>query len=99
MFCRWIPLAAIFLPSIVLAADADAGRAIAQRRCTPCHIIAPHQRNEVALAPPFDVIGRKNGFDAGTLVFSLLEPHPKMNFVLTRQEADDVAAYISTLAK
>ena len=96
---RWIPLGVIFLPSMALAGDADAGRDIAQRRCTPCHIVAQHQRNEVALAPPFDVIGRKNGFDAGVLVFSLLEPHPKMNLVLTRREADDVAAYIGALAK
>ena len=53
----------------------------------------------MALAPPFDVIARKNGLDAGMLVFSLLEPHPKMNFPVTRREAADVAAYISTLSK
>jgi hypothetical protein len=31
--------------------------------------------------------------------FHPLEPHPKMNFALTRREANDVAAYMSTLAK
>ena len=49
-------------------------------------------------APPFDVIGRKSSFDADTLAFALLEPHPKMNFALSRREID-VAAYISALAK
>jgi hypothetical protein len=33
------------------------------------------------------------------LAFSLLDPHPRMNLTLTRREAQDIAAYISTLAK
>ena len=95
----WIALMALTLPSTVLAADANNGRDIAQRQCAACHMVAPHQRNEVADAPPFDVIGRKNGFDAEMLAYALLAPHPKMNFVPTQNEAMDVAAYISTLAK
>ena len=42
---------------------------------------------------------RKNGSDPAALAFSLLEPHPKMNFALTRRDAADLAAYISTLAQ
>jgi mono/diheme cytochrome c family protein len=95
---HWIPVA-VSLSSAALAADPDKGKDIAQTQCAACHVIAPFRRNEVADAPPFDVIGRKNGFDADTLAFSMLEPHPKMNFTLTRREAADVAAYISTLAK
>jgi mono/diheme cytochrome c family protein len=95
----WTLLIAIALPSAALAADADNGRDIAQRQCAPCHTVEPHQRREVAIAPPFDVIGRKSGFDADTLAYALLEPHPRMNFALTRREAIDVAAYISTLAR
>lgn len=38
------------------------------------------------------------GFDAAKLAFFLLDPHPKMpNMQLTRSEAADIAAYISTL--
>ena len=96
---RWIALAAFALPSTVLAADANNGRDIAQRQCAACHTVMPHQRNEAADAPPFDVIGRKRGFDADMLAYALLEPHPRMNFALTRREAIDFAAYISTLAK
>jgi hypothetical protein len=33
------------------------------------------------------------------LAFALLDPHPRMNFVLTRREAQDIAAFINTLAK
>jgi hypothetical protein len=36
---------------------------------------------------------------AASLVFHLLEPHPKMNFALTGREANDVAADMSMLAK
>jgi hypothetical protein len=47
---------------------------------------------------PFMVIGSKFGFDPDSLVYALIGPHAKMNFSLRRPEADDVAAYIATLA-
>jgi mono/diheme cytochrome c family protein len=82
------------------AADAGNGERIAQSRCATCHIVvAPNQQREVADAPPFEAIARKLDFNPDMLVFHLLEPHPKMNFALTRPEANDVAAYMSTLAR
>jgi len=53
----------------------------------------------VADAPPFDLIARKFALDPGALAFSMLNPHPRMNVTLTRREAEDIAAYINTLAK
>ena len=41
----------------------------------------------------------KFGLNPEMLAFSLLDPHPRMNLTLTRREAQDIAAYISTLAK
>jgi hypothetical protein len=79
---HWALLFASASPSLALGADADNGRDIAQQQCSPCHIVEPHQRREVAIAPPFDVIGRKSGFDADMLAYALLEPHPKMNFAV-----------------
>jgi mono/diheme cytochrome c family protein len=80
------------------AADADNGERIAQSRCAACHIVSVQaQQREVADAPPFDTIAGRFGFDADRLTFHLLEPHPKMNFALTRREANDVAAYMSML--
>jgi mono/diheme cytochrome c family protein len=99
MIGRWILLASIFFPAIALADDVDAGREIAQRRCASCHVIAPHQGNEVAIAPPFVTIARKNGFGVEMLAYSILEPHPRMNLAITRREANDVAAYILSFAK
>jgi hypothetical protein len=43
--------------------------------------------------------GRNSDFDADTLAYALLAPHPKMNFALSQREAIDVAAYLSTLAR
>ena len=82
-----------------LAADADNGRRLAEARCVTCHAVAPSPRREVAAAPPFDVIARKFEVQPETLAFAILDPHPRMNVVLTRREAQDIAAYINTLAR
>jgi len=81
------------------AADADNGKRIAQLRCSPCHIVVPNQRQEVAKSPPFDVIARQNGFDAEMLAYLILAPHPRMNLTFTRKEVDDLAAYIASLRR
>jgi mono/diheme cytochrome c family protein len=82
------------------AADIDAGRRLVQQRCAACHIVTGSPRNDiVADAPPFLVIGRKYSFDAEAIALSLVGPHAKMNFALSRPEANDVAAYIQSLAR
>jgi len=94
-----VVVSALVWSSAAPAADIDNGRNIAMRECAPCHIVAPFQRREVAEAPPFRVIGMKNEFDAGMIALSLLTPHPKMNFRLRQQDADDIARYIASLGK
>ena len=85
--------------SSALAADAHNGKRIAEARCVTCHMVAPSPRREVADAPPFDVIARKFEVQPQTLAFAILDPHPRMNVSLTRGEAEDIAAYINTLAR
>jgi cytochrome c len=92
-------LALTVITTAALGADVNRGKRLAEQRCESCHIIGPGPRGEVAEAPPFEAIGRKFGFDADMLVFALTGPHAKMNFSLSRPEADDVAAYVATLAK
>lgn len=95
-----LALAGIFIAPTALAADVDNGKRLAQRWCASCHVVASNQREANADAPPFETIARGFGFDSKKLVFFLLEPHPKMpSMALTRREADDIAAYIDTLAK
>jgi hypothetical protein len=45
------------------------------------------------------VIARKFQVQPETLAFAILDPHPRMNVALTRREAEDIAAYINTLAR
>ena len=82
-----------------LAADADNGKRIAESRCVTCHTVAPTSRWDVADAPPFGVIARKFQVEPQMLAFAILDPHPRMNVALTRREAEDIAAYINTLAR
>jgi cytochrome c2 len=81
------------------AADAKNGKRIAQMRCAPCHIVMPNQRNEIGDSPPFEDIGRLNGFNAEMLAYLILTPHPRMNLTFTREEVEDLAAYISALRR
>jgi mono/diheme cytochrome c family protein len=90
---------AIMATGPVLAADADNGKGQAQQRCSPCHIVEPNQRQELADSPPFETIARKFGNAPEQIAFAILAPHPRMNVTLSRREAQDIAAYIGTLAK
>jgi mono/diheme cytochrome c family protein len=85
------------MASAALGADADAGKRLAQQRCAVCHVVDANQRDEVADAPPFDVIARKFGADSDMLAFDLMSPHAKMNFALRPRDAADVAEYIRSL--
>jgi mono/diheme cytochrome c family protein len=82
------------------AADVESGRRLVQLRCAACHIVTGNPRNDlIADAPPFIAIGRKYGFDTEALVSNLVGPHLKMNFALSPPEANDIAAYIQSLAR
>jgi mono/diheme cytochrome c family protein len=96
-FCSLLP--AIVAASGALGADADNGKRLAETRCATCHIVSPSERRVVTDAPPFETIAGKYAANPDTLAFSIVNPHPRMNVTLTRREAQDVAAYINTLAK
>ena len=82
------------------AADANHGAELAKRWCAPCHVVDSGQKQASADVPPFTAIANKSDFSAEKLAFFLLDPHPKMpNFSLSRNEAGDIAAYISSLRK
>jgi mono/diheme cytochrome c family protein len=95
----FLMLAALLPGAAALAADADNGKRLAEMRCATCHIVSPDQRREISNAPPFDVIGTKFASSPETLAFAILDPHPRMSVTLTRPEALDIAAYISSLAR
>jgi mono/diheme cytochrome c family protein len=96
-FCLMLP--ALIAASGALAADVDNGKRLAEMRCVTCHVVSPSERRVVTDAPPFEAIAKKYASNPDTLAFSIVNPHPRMNVTLTRREAQDVAAYINTLAK
>jgi mono/diheme cytochrome c family protein len=91
--------AIVFATQSAIAADADNGKGLAQQHCSPCHLVEPNQRQELANSPPFETIARKYGNAPELIAFAILAPHPRMNVALSRREAQDLAAYIGTLAK
>ena len=94
-------LAALLVPAPkAMAADADNGERLARRWCAPCHVVARDQSQPTGEAPPFAGIAKRTEFDAARIAFFLLDPHPKMpSMGLTRNEAQDLAAYIAALKR
>jgi mono/diheme cytochrome c family protein len=86
--------------SPLFAADPNNGGRLAQRWCASCHLVAPTQQQASSDVPPFATIGRVPGFNAEHVAYFLLTPHPPMpDMGLSRNDAQDIAAYIGSLAK
>jgi mono/diheme cytochrome c family protein len=102
---RLAHLSLILMAVLVTAAKAHSpdpahGLEIAKRWCASCHVVSPDQKRASADVPTFAAIARSPTFDRRSLAFFLLDPHPKMpDLPLTRSAADDIAAYIESLAK
>jgi mono/diheme cytochrome c family protein len=80
-----------------LAADADAGKVIAQRWCASCHVVAPDQARGSADVPSFAAVAVRYADDK-VLANFLAAPYPRMpNMTLSRPEIADLIAYIRTL--
>jgi mono/diheme cytochrome c family protein len=90
-------LLSILVSVPAVAGDADNGRRIALQRCSNCHIVTNAQRREVADSPPFSTIGQKYEFSNERIAAAVRDPHPRMNLIIGRAEADDIAAYIASL--
>ena len=81
------------------AAGVERGKQLARRSCSVCHVVASGQKPGVPPAPSFRSIAKSPQFRAKGAKF-LWEVHGTMpNFALTGDEADDVAAYIKSLAR
>ena len=76
------------------AGDAAQGKATAERWCASCHVVAPGGRG-ADVAPNFATIAQQR--DESYLRGFLTRPHPPMpRFELSRQDIDDLVAYIGT---
>lgn len=90
--------AAVILVPDAASADAAAGKRLVDQWCVACHV--PEQRARSSdSAPPFTVLAAR-GRDPGWLRAWLADPHPPMpNPSLTRQEIEDIVAYLGTLRR
>jgi len=81
------------------AGDPAAGRRLAERWCSGCHVIGPGASGPASDAvPTFPAVARMGSTTEMSLRAFLQTPHPRMpNFQLSRQETDDVVAYILSL--
>lgn len=79
------------------AADADRGKRLTEQSCDQCHVIGNGNRGTDA-APPLPVIAQQKGKDPQWIKTWLVAPHPPMpNLNLSRQEIDDITAYLTSL--
>jgi mono/diheme cytochrome c family protein len=97
--CYVMLFAAASIAQNAFAADADNGKRLAHQHCSPCHIVEPDSRRELANSPPFETIAQKFADAPELIAFAILSPHPRMNLTPSRRDAQDIAAYIATLAK
>jgi mono/diheme cytochrome c family protein len=86
--------------AIAVAGDADNGLRLARRWCASCHIVTGGQARASDAVPAFASVAARKDFNADKIAAFLLNPHPIMpNMSLTRDEANDIAAYIATLRR
>ena len=79
--------------------DAAAGRGLAEKWCTSCHVVSPTQDRATSTgAPPFAAIANTNATTATELRPFLQTPHWRMSDLhLTRDEIADITAYILSM--
>ncbi len=82
------------------AADTAHGEQLARRWCAACHIVSADQTHGADNAPAFATVAKIPGLTADAIAKFLMDPHPKMpDMQLGRDEAKDLAAYITSQAK
>lgn len=74
------------------------GRAIAQTWCSTCHLVSSGQTRVNADVPTFASIAQRLPADKDVLAAFIANPHPPMpDLSLSRQDIQDLLAYIATL--
>jgi mono/diheme cytochrome c family protein len=81
------------------APDPMAGKELASRLCSNCHLVGSGQQQQaIADIPSFHEIANKQGQSAGAIMAHIMLPkHPMPTIPLTKKELSDLAAYILSL--
>lgn len=79
------------------AADVATGRALAERWCMGCHVAEGASKGSDA-APTFRSVANRKGHSDADIEAWLADPHPPMpDLKLTRDQIDDLTAYVRSL--
>jgi mono/diheme cytochrome c family protein len=79
------------------AGNAEAGRQLVTRSCSSCHATEA-STTATDNAPPFSAVAKTNKERPAWIRGWLMSPHPPMpNISLSRQQIDDIVAYLSSL--
>ena len=71
---------------------------MAETWCSACHLVSSKQDRANADVPTFSSIAQRLPTDADILAAFIANPHPPMpNLSLSRQEIQDLLAYVATL--
>jgi mono/diheme cytochrome c family protein len=77
--------------------NAEAGRQLVMRSCSSCHA-TESSTTATDNAPPFSVVAKTNKERPAWIRGWLMAPHPPMPSIsLSRQQIDDIVAYLGTL--
>jgi len=83
--------------ALAAAGNAEAGRQFVMRSCSSCHATEA-AKTATDNAPPFSVVAKTNKDNPAWIRGWLMAPHPPMpNIALSRQQIDNIVAYLSTL--
>ena len=83
--------------ALAAAGNAEAGRQFVMRSCSSCHATEA-AKTATDNAPPFSAVAKTNKDNPAWIRGWLMAPHPPMpNISLSRQQIDDIVAYLSTL--
>ncbi|MBK4720346.1 c-type cytochrome [Azospirillum sp. YIM DDC1] len=103
--CAGVLMALFAVVDVTQAADAEAGRSIADRWCAACHVISDGNADSPAVrgtdaVPTLASIARDPNRGPNWLRQWLVAPHPPMpDLNLSRSETDDVIAYLQRMAR
>src|SRR4051812_46693959 len=90
LFCACPAVAAV-------PGNPEAGRLLVTTSCSSCHT-APSAVSGTDAAPPFAAVARDNRGNSAWVRMWLTDPHPPMRGInLTRQQIEDVIAYLESL--
>ncbi|NUB23878.1 c-type cytochrome [Azospirillum brasilense] len=103
--CAGVLMTFFAMADVTQAADAEAGRSIADRWCAACHLISDSNADSRAVrgtdaVPTLSSIARDPNRSPNWLRQWLTFPHPPMpDLNLSRSEIDDVIAYLQGMSR